>query len=106
MSVKGCARNLRTSDNDPVTLLLVVGGIIASGIVIEARCRVYTRNYSSVSFLFQNNQICYVVVWDRPWLQLREVTNVTCSSASVPTAAASETRSKRVCIAFVVVSCL
>ena len=102
VSLKGCARNVRTSVNDPVTLLSVVVGIIASGIVIEAGC-VNTRNYSSVSFLFQNNQICYTEVWDRPWLQLREVTNVTCSSTRGPTAAASETRSKRVCIAFAVV---
>ena len=62
----------------------------------------YISKYSSVYFLFQNNQICYVEVWDRPWLHLREVTNVTCSSASGNTATTSETRSKRVCIAFVV----
>ena len=69
---------------------------------LEGRC-VYIDNYSSVYFLFQNNQICYVQIWDRPWLQLREVTNVSCNSTSENTAAASETRSKRVCIAFAIV---
>ena len=101
MSLKEWARNLTTSDNDPVTLLSVVVGILVTAIVIEAGC-VYTSNYSSVCFLFQNNQMCYVVVWDRPWLQLREVTNVTCSSTSGPTATASENGSKTVCIAFAV----
>jgi hypothetical protein len=93
------------SDNGPVTLLSVVG-IVARGIFIEAGRCVYISKCSSVYFLFQNNQICYVEVWDRPWLQLREVTNVTCSSTSEPTATASESRSKRVCIAFDVVLCL
>ncbi|XP_021923638.1 uncharacterized protein LOC110831681 isoform X2 [Zootermopsis nevadensis] len=42
-----------------------------------------------------SNQICNVDVWDRSWLNLREVTNVSCSSASENTAAASESPSGR-----------
>jgi hypothetical protein len=63
----------------------------------EGRC-VYIDSCSSVSFFFQNSQTCYVEVWDRPWLQLREVTNVTCNPTSEVTAT-EQARSKRVCIA-------
>ena len=55
--------------------------------------------------LFQNNQICHVEIWDRPWLELRELTSVSCNS-SENAATASESRSKRVCIAFTVALCL
>jgi len=65
-------------------------------------CCVYIDSCNSVS-LFQGTQTCYIEVWDRSWLQLREVTNVTCSSTSGPTATASENGSKTVCIAFAVV---
>jgi len=58
-------------------------------------CCVYIDSCNSVS-LFQGTQTCYVEVWDRPSLQLHEVNNVTCSSTV-------QARSKRVCIAFVVV---
>ena len=43
-------------------------------------CCVYIDSCNSVSLLFQGTQTCYIEVWDRPWLQLREVTNVMCSS--------------------------
>jgi hypothetical protein len=60
---------------------------------------VFTLTAVAVFPLFQGTQTCYVEVWDRSWLQLREITNVTCSSSD-------QARSKRVCIAFVVVLCL
>ena len=32
--------------------------------------------------MLQGTQTCNVEVWDRPWLQLREFTNVMCTSTS------------------------
>ncbi|PSN29667.1 hypothetical protein C0J52_23971 [Blattella germanica] len=44
-----------------------------------------------ISATKQNNQICHAEVWDRPWLQDRRVTNISCSPVSAATITTTNT---------------
>ena len=74
---------MRTGDNASVTLLAFLIDIISHAskpqMLLLEGCCVYIDSCNSVS-LFQGIRRCRVTVWDRPWLHLREVTNVMCTS--------------------------